>query len=92
MARFAWQAWHKLTSTVVLRGRRGTHGIGWRAWTGLVARDARDAAALWHNLFGFSLSVVDKVLQLWQRRETEKNVEECSSRATGGIVFLISSV
>ena len=44
--RFAWQAWHKLTSTVVLRGRRGTHGIGWRAWTGLVARDARDAAAL----------------------------------------------
>ena len=43
---FAWQAWHKLTSTVVLRGRRGTHGTGWRAWTGLVARDARDAAAL----------------------------------------------
>ena len=42
---FAWQAWHKLTSTVVLRGRRGTHGTGWRAWTGLVARDARDAAA-----------------------------------------------
>ena len=48
--RFAWQAWHKLTSTVVLRGRRGTHGIGWRAWTGLDAREARDAAALWHNL------------------------------------------
>ena len=23
--RFAWQAWHKLTSTVVLRGRRGTN-------------------------------------------------------------------
>ena len=22
--RFAWQAWHNLTSTVVLRGRRGT--------------------------------------------------------------------
>ena len=39
--RFAWQAWHNLTSTVVLRGRRGTHGTGWRAWTGLVARDAR---------------------------------------------------
>ena len=38
--RFAWQAWHNLTSTVVLRGRRGTHGTGWRAWTGLVARDA----------------------------------------------------
>ena len=44
--RFAWQAWHNLTSTFVLRGRRGTHGTGWRAWTGLVARDARDAAAL----------------------------------------------
>ena len=64
---FAWQAWHNLTSTVVLRGRRGTtsqllchnrtstivsrgrrgtHGTGWRAWTGLVARDARDAATL----------------------------------------------
>ena len=27
--RFAWQAWHKLTSTVVLRGRRGTHGTGY---------------------------------------------------------------
>ena len=38
--RFAWQAWHKLTSTVVLRGRRGTHGTGWRAWTGLGACDA----------------------------------------------------
>ena len=37
--RFAWQARHTLTSTVVLRGRRGTYGIctdgtGWRhfAW------------------------------------------------------------
>ena len=29
---FTWQAWHKLASTLVLRGRRGTHGIGWRAW------------------------------------------------------------
>ena len=38
--RFTWQAWHKLTSTVVLRGRHGTHGTGWRAWTGLGARDA----------------------------------------------------
>ena len=24
---FTWQAWYKLTSTVVLRGRRGTHGF-----------------------------------------------------------------
>ena len=38
--RFTWQAWHKLTSTVVLRGRRGTHGTGWRAWSGFVACDA----------------------------------------------------
>ena len=37
---FAWQAWHKLTSTVVLRGSRGTDGTGWRAWTGLGACDA----------------------------------------------------
>jgi len=31
---FAWQAWHLLTSTFVLRGRRCTYGIG----LGLVAR------------------------------------------------------
>ena len=37
---FTWQAWHKLTSSFVLRGRRGTYGIGWRAWSGFVARDA----------------------------------------------------
>ena len=37
---FTWQAWHHLTSTVVLRGRRGTYGTGWRAWTWLGARDA----------------------------------------------------
>ena len=30
--RFTWQAWHKLTSTIVLRGRRGTSGTGWRPW------------------------------------------------------------
>ena len=29
---FLWQAWHNLTSTFVLRGKRGTHGTGWRAW------------------------------------------------------------
>ena len=38
--RFAWQPWHKLTSTIVWRGRRGTDGTGWRAWSDLVARDA----------------------------------------------------
>ena len=31
--RLAWQAWHKLTSTIVLRGRHGTDGTGWRAWS-----------------------------------------------------------
>ena len=29
--RFAWQAWHSLTSTFTLRGRRGTYGTGRRA-------------------------------------------------------------
>ena len=33
--RFTWQAWHKRTSTVVLRGRRGTYGTGWRPWAGI---------------------------------------------------------
>ena len=62
---FTWQAWHNLTSTVVLRGRRGTHGTGWRAWARLVASDAAalcvEGVALgdihldftwqaWHNL------------------------------------------
>ena len=32
--RFAWQAWHLVTSTFVLRGRRGTYWTG----LGLVAR------------------------------------------------------
>ena len=32
---FTWQEWHKLTSTVVLRGRRGTYGTGWRPWAGI---------------------------------------------------------
>ena len=35
-----WQAWHNLTSTFVLRGRRGTYGTVWRAWSPLVAGDA----------------------------------------------------
>ena len=33
--RFTWQAWHKLTSNAVLRGRHGTDGTGWRPWAGL---------------------------------------------------------
>ena len=31
--RFAWQAWHLVTSTLISRGRRGTYGTGWRAWS-----------------------------------------------------------
>ena len=34
------QACHSETFTLVLQGRRGTYGTGWRAWTGLVAGDA----------------------------------------------------
>ena len=46
---FAWQAWRKLTSTVVLRGRRGTYGTGWRAWSGFVAWAPRHFAwQAWH--------------------------------------------
>ena len=57
---FTWQAWHKLTSTVLSRGRRGTTshlpsfcvaGValmarGGALGLGLGARDARDAAPL----------------------------------------------
>ena len=38
--RFTWQASHKLTSTVILRGRRGTYGTGWRPWAGIWRRGA----------------------------------------------------
>ena len=38
--RFTWQAWHNLTSTFVMRGKRGTYGTAWRAWSPLVACDA----------------------------------------------------
>ena len=55
-----WQAWHKLTSTVLSRGRRGTFShlpsfcvagvalmaLGGALGLGLGARDARDAAPL----------------------------------------------
>ena len=37
---FAWQARHLVTFPFVSRGRRGTHGTVWRAWSGLVARGA----------------------------------------------------
>ena len=47
--RFTWQTWHKLTSTVVLRGRRGTHGTVWRAWSDLSPGAPRHFAwQAWH--------------------------------------------
>ena len=36
--RLAWQAWHLVTSTFVLRGRHGTYCTGWRAWVGFSRR------------------------------------------------------
>ena len=36
--RLAWQAWHLVTSTFVLRDRCGTYGTGWRAWVGFSRR------------------------------------------------------
>ena len=36
--RFAWQAWHKLTSTIFLRGRRGADGTGCPAWSPVTPR------------------------------------------------------
>ena len=34
--RFAWQAWHLVTSIFTLRGRRGTYGTGLALVTSLV--------------------------------------------------------
>ena len=34
----AWQAWHLVTSTVILRGRRGTYGTGLALVSRLVPR------------------------------------------------------
>ena len=50
--RFTWQAWHNLTSTFVLRGRRGTYGTGWRASAGFSRPGRRGTFAwqVWHNL------------------------------------------
>ena len=65
--RFAWQAWHLVTSTFVLRGRRGMAWHFWlragsggtlgRAWACLVAGDAAQlcvAVALGGIYFGFA--------------------------------------
>ena len=38
--RFAWQAWHLVTSSFVLRGRRATYGTGLALVARLVPREA----------------------------------------------------
>ena len=54
--RFAWQAWHKLTSTVVLRGRRGTNShppsfcVAGVAQTHIHRRFAWQAWHRWHGV------------------------------------------
>ena len=47
--RFTRQAWHNLTSTVVLRGRRLIHGTGWRPWARFSRawRPWRSATSAW---------------------------------------------
>ena len=49
---FTWQAWHKFASTFVSRGRRGTHGMGRRAWVwfGRAVTPRHFAWQAWHNL------------------------------------------
>ena len=46
--RFAWQAWHNFTSTVVLRGRRGALGLAWSPVTPGTPRHF--AWQAWHKL------------------------------------------
>ena len=49
LLRFTWQAWHLVTSTFVLRGRRGTYGTAWRAWTAWSPVTPRHFAwQVWH--------------------------------------------
>ena len=50
--RFTWQVLHKVASTVVSRGRRGTHGTGCRAWVwfGRPVTPRHLAWQAWHNL------------------------------------------
>ena len=42
----AWQAWHLVTWTCTLRGRRGTYGTGWLWWHAWFPVDAVVAAAV----------------------------------------------
>ena len=61
-ARFTWQVWHNLTSTFVLRGRRGTHGTGWRAWAGFRRPwrrgTLRGRCGTWWHLRAFHVAAV----------------------------------
>ena len=84
------QAWHSETFTFVLRGRRGTYGTGWRAWTGLVAGDA---AAL--CVAGVAIDVLVDVFLLWWpwpnvERGCEADIAEDSATIVSQSVRLVS--
>ena len=64
-----WQAWHKLTATVVLRGRRGTYGTGWRAWSGFVAWAPRHFA--WQAVALGDIHL-DITWQAWQQTHSHR--------------------
>ena len=80
--RFTWQAWHKLTSTVVLRGRRGTHGTVWRAWSGFVARGAAPLCVAGVALGDIHLRFM---WQAWHKLTS--TVVLCGRRGTHGTVW-----
>ena len=61
--RFPWQAWDNLTSTFVLRGRRGIHGTLSSAWDGLVVSRGR-CATVSHTIFHTQLCHTPSFAQL----------------------------
>ena len=69
---FAWQAWHLVTSTLTLRGRRGTYGTGPALVARLVLGVALGAAALlawqaWH-LATWTFTLRGRHGTWWHRR------------------------
>ena len=70
---FAWQAWHLVTSTVTLRGRRGTYGIGlalvvrlvpvWRRGRRGCLRGRRDT---WTHRLPLCVAGVARMASGWQ--------------------------
>jgi len=74
--RFAWQAWHLVTSTFVLRGKRGTYGTGLapvarlgalgRAWSPVTPPNF--AWQAWHLVTSPSFCVAGVVLGHIHRR------------------------